>query len=108
MFIAHLFIQVAVLWCLIAIYSGSSGSSSSVQHESWVVIIGVAIVGIVSRLLLAGILGPFTDVIPLIALYFLVDKVCDLGRDKTIKICSFYVVIMIMLGIVGHILATPA
>jgi hypothetical protein len=69
--------------------------------------VGMIIVGFFSRLLLGGILGPFTGIISLIALYFLVDKICDLNRKITIKICIFYVVIMILFGIAGHILTMP-
>ena len=106
MSIINIFLQVGVLWFLITFYSRSTNSSSTLR-ETWIVVIGMLIVGLFSRLLLGGILGPFTGILSLIALYFLVDKICGLSRKITIKICVFYVVIMILFGIVGRILAMP-
>jgi hypothetical protein len=106
MYVINLFLQVGVLWFLITFYSRSTNSSSTLR-ETWIVIIGMIIVGFFSRLLLGGLLGPFTGILSLIALYFLVEKICDLSRKSTIKICVFYVVIMILFGIVGSILAMP-
>lgn len=106
MFMFGLFLQVGILWFLITLYSGSTNSSSSLR-ETWIVLIGMAIVGIVSRLLLQDILGVFTGIISIVALYFLVDKVCGLARKNTIKICVWYFLISFFVSIVGRILATP-
>ena len=106
MSIVNLFLQIGVLWFLITFYSRSTNSSSTLR-ETWIVVIGMLIVGLFSRLLLGGILGPFTGIPSLIALYILVDKVCGLSRKVTIKICVIYVVIMVLFGIIGRILATP-
>ena len=107
MFIFGLFIQVGILWFLITLYSNSTNSSTSLR-ETWIVILGVAIVGILSRLLLGGILSPLLlGILPLVALYFLVDKVCGLSQRNTIKICAWYLLISILINIMNYILTTP-
>jgi|AntAceMinimDraft_12_1070368.scaffolds.fasta_scaffold02818_2 hypothetical protein len=106
MFIFSLFLQVGILWFLITLYSNSTNSSTSLR-ETWIVVLGVATIGIVARFLLGGILGPFVGIINLIALYVLVDKVCGLPQRNTIKICAWYVLVSILVNIVSSILATP-
>ena len=106
MFILNILLQVGVLWFLITFYSRATKSSSTLR-ETWIVVIGVFIVGVISRFLLGWILGSFTGIISLIALYFLVDKVCGLSRKITIKICVFYTIIMVILGVIWKILTLP-
>lgn len=69
--------------------------------------IGVMIVSFVARLVLGGVLGPFVGLINIVALYYLVDKVCGLSQSATKKICIWYVVSLVVLGILGSILSTP-
>lgn len=106
MYIFSFFIQVGVLWFLITLYSGSHNSSASLR-ETWIVIIGVAIVSMLSRMLLGGVIGPLAGLVSLAALYVLVDKVCGLSRRNTIKICVWYLAVMILVRIVGSVLSTP-
>ncbi|MCW1883658.1 hypothetical protein OKA04_02890 [Luteolibacter flavescens] len=84
-----LFLQVGILWFLITLFTGSTSSSRSLT-ETWIVVIGMLIVSFLVRLLLGGILGPFTFVIEIAALYLLVDKVCGTRRNVTIRICAWY------------------
>lgn len=83
------FLSVGILWFLITFFSRSTSSTQSLT-ETWIVIIGMMIVNLLSRWLLGGILGPFTLLISVAALYFLVDKVCGTPRKATIKICAWY------------------
>jgi len=104
--ISNLFLQVGILWFLITLYSRSTNSASSLR-ETWIVVIGVMIVGLLARLILGGILGPFVGLINIVALYYLIDKVCGLSREATRKICIWYVVSLIILSILGYILSIP-
>ena len=104
--IFNLFLQVGILWFLITLYSRSTNSASSLR-ETWIVVIGVMIVGLVARWILGGILGPFVGLISIVALYYLVDKVCGLSQKATKKICIWYVVSLFILGILRYILSIP-
>ena len=99
------FLSVGVLWFLITLFTGSTDSSQSLR-ETWIVVIGMLIVSLLSRLLLGAVLGPFTVVIDIIALYLLVDKVCGTSRKKTIKICAWYFGISFMIGLFSLLLST--
>ncbi len=83
------FLSVGILWFLITLFTRSTSSSQSLT-ETWIVVIGMLIVGILSKWFLAGILGPFTVIIDIAALYLLVDKVCRTNRKTTIKICAWF------------------
>ncbi len=99
------FLSVGVLWFLITLFTGSTDSSQSLR-ETWIVVIGMLIVSLLSRLLLGGILGPFTVVINIAALYLLIDKVCGASRKTTIKICAWYCGISFVIGLLSVLLAT--
>ncbi len=101
-----IFIQVGVLWFLITLYSRSSSSSTALR-ETWIVVIGMLAVSLLCRFFLSNLLGPFVGLPSLIALYFLVDKVCGLSRAVTIKICVIYVAVMIFIGLVFGLLTMP-
>ena len=83
------FLSVGILWFLITLFTNSNNSSHSLT-QTWIVVIGMLIVGFLSKLLLAGFLGPFTVIVDIAALYLLVDKVCETNRKVTIKICAWY------------------
>ncbi|BCX47502.1 hypothetical protein HAHE_14100 [Haloferula helveola] len=89
MHIISTFLSVGILWFLITLFTRSTNASQSLT-ETWIVIIGMLIVGFISRLLLSGVLGPFTVIIDIAALYLLVDKVCGASRGVTIRICAWY------------------
>jgi hypothetical protein len=76
-----LFFQVGILWFLITLFTGSTDSSRSLR-ETWIVIIGMLIVGLLARFMLAALLGDLEILIDIVALlidiaalYVLVDKV---------------------------------
>lgn len=98
MHIIGTFLSVGILWFLITLFTRSTSSTQSLT-ETWIVVIGMLIVGFVSRLLLSGILGPFTLVVDIAALYLLVDKVCGTSRKVTIKICAWYFGISFLIGV---------
>ena len=87
--IIGLFLQVGILWFLITLFSRSTNSSQTLT-ETWIVVIGMLVVGVLTRWFLSGFLGPFTVIIDIAALYLLVDKVCGTSRKVTIKICGWY------------------
>ena len=96
MYIVGPFIQVALLWFLITVFTDSRDSSQSLR-ETWIVILGVFIVGVFSKLLLGEILGSLTFLIDVVALYFLVEKICEPRRGKTIRICIWYFVLSFLI-----------
>jgi uncharacterized membrane protein YuzA (DUF378 family) len=72
---------VGILWFLITLFTGSTDSSRSLR-ETWIVIIGMLIVGLLARFMLAALLGDLEILIDIVALlidiaalYVLVDKV---------------------------------
>lgn len=100
-----LFLQVGILWFLITFFTRSTNSSQSL-NETWIVVIGMLIVSVLSRLLLGGILGPFTAVINIAALYLLVDKVCGTNRKVTIRICACYLAVSFLFGLFFALLSS--
>jgi hypothetical protein len=99
-----LLFNVGILWFLITLFTRQTNSTVSLG-ETWMVIIGAMVVGIVSRLLLGGVLGPFVVIIDIIALYFLVDKVCGTPKQTTFKICGWYLGISFFSGLVAFFLS---
>lgn len=93
-----IFLQVGILWFLITLFTRSTSSSESL-NETWIVVFGMLIVSFLTRLLLGGILGPFTVVINIAALYLLVDKVCGTSRKVTVRICAWYFGISFLIGL---------
>jgi len=92
------FLSVGILWFLITLFTRSTSSSKSL-NETWIVVFGMLIVSFLSRLLLGGLLGPFTIIVNIAALYLLVDKVCDTDRRTTIKICVWYFGLSLLIGL---------
>ncbi|MDP0491212.1 MAG: hypothetical protein Q7Q71_09215 [Verrucomicrobiota bacterium JB023] len=95
MFIFTTFISVGILWFLITFFSGSTNSEQSLR-ETWIVILGVGMVGLIGRFLL----GPFAFLLEIVALYFLILKVCDLRRQIAMKICGYYLAISFLISLV--------
>jgi len=95
-----LFFQVGILWFLITLFSGSTNSDQSLR-ETWIVVIGMLIVGLLTRFLLPDLLSFAAILIDIVALYFLVDKVCGTSRKATIRICAWYLGISFMIGLVS-------
>lgn len=102
-FIAGTFTSVALLWLLITIFTRATSSSDSLT-ETWIVIIGMQIVHFFSRFLLVGLIGPFVFLVELAALYILVDRVCEIGRPRTIRICLWYVGLSFLMNLIFVIL----
>jgi hypothetical protein len=62
-----IFLQVGILWLLITLFTSSTDSSQSLR-ETWIVVFGMMIVGILTRLLFGGTIGPFTTIIDMVVL----------------------------------------
>jgi len=89
MTIFSIFISLALLWFLVTLFTRSTNSSQTLT-ESWIIVIGMLIVNLLSKLFLYHFLGIFTLVVNIIALYFLVDKICGTPKSITIRICAWY------------------
>ena len=101
------FLQVGILWFIITLFTRSTNSSQSL-NETWIVVIGMLIVSFLSRLLLGAILGPFTVIVEIAALYLLVDKVCGTSRKVTVKICAWYLGVSFLFGLFFALLSVWA
>ena len=56
------------------------------------------------RFTLVPFIAPFTVFIEMVALYFLVTKICELDRRRTLRICYWYVGILFSISLLMHIL----
>jgi hypothetical protein len=101
-----IFLQVGILWFLITLFTRQTKASVSLQ-ETWIVIAGAMFIGLLTRLFLSGILGPFTLIIDILVLYVLVDKVCGTARKTTMKICGWYLGISFLISISVSLLSRP-
>ena len=97
------FISVGILWFLITLFTRSTNSTHTL-NETWIVVIGMLFVNFLSDLLLGGFIGPFTAIVDIAALYFLVDKVCGTSQKITIKICAWYLGLSILVGVFFSVL----
>ena len=87
------FFDIALLWFFIVLFTRSTNADQSLT-ETFIVIIGVMLSGFIAWLLI----GPAALLIQIIALYFLVDKVCGWDRRTTLKICGWYLGTKLLLG----------
>jgi hypothetical protein len=99
-----LLLNVGILWFLITLFTRQTNSTVSLG-ETWIVIIGTVVVGVLSRLLLGGFLGPFVVIVDIMALYLIVDKVCGTPKKTTYRICGWYFGITFFLGVVSYFLS---
>lgn len=97
-------ISAAILWFLITLFTRSTNSSQT-QNETMIVVIGMAIVGILTRWFLSDFLGVFVVVVNIVALYVLVDKVCGASRAATIRICAWYFGLSFLINLFFHLMA---
>ena len=100
------FIDLGILWFLIALFTGSIDADKS-YRETWIVVFGVMIVGSVFRSLLGDSLGPLAIPFQLVALYYLVDWSCGTDRRTTLKICGWYLVASVVMSVACYFLTRP-
>ena len=100
MIIINAFIQVGILWFLITLFTGATNSSQTLTH-TWIIVIGMVLVSIITAVLLTILGLPELIGLPVKvgALYLLVDKVCQCSQQVTLKICGWYLGISFLLGI---------
>ena len=51
------------------------------------------------------LLGPLTFVVNVVALYFMVDKVCGTNKAVTIRICAWYFGISFLINVFFRLIA---
>ena len=100
------FLDLGILWSLIVLFTGSIDEEQS-YRETWIVIFGVMIVGIVFRSVLSESLRPLATPFQLVALYYLVDWSCGTDRKTTLKICGWYLVASLATGTASYFLTPP-
>ncbi len=98
--------SVAILWFLITLFTRSTNSSQTLT-ETWIVMIGMLMVSLLTKFLLGGVLGIFTLVLNVVALYFLVDKVCGASRAATIRICAWYFGLTFIINFFLNMMSQP-
>lgn len=100
-----IFISVGLLWILLLIYSPTTDANQS-RIETWSVVLAMQILRIIGGFVLIPFIGPLFIFVEVVALYFLVTKICDLDRSRTLRICFWYLGILFLLGLFMQILAT--
>ena len=100
------FLDLGILWFLIVLFTGSIDADQS-YRETWIVIFGVMIVGLVFRSLLGDSLRPLATAFQLVALYYLVDWACGTDRRTTLKICGWYLVASVAMSMAFYFLVRP-
>jgi hypothetical protein len=100
------FLDLGILWFLIVLFTGSIDEEQS-YRETWIVIFGVMIVGLVLRSVLSESLRPLATPFQLVALYYLVDWSCGTDRKTTLKICGWYLVASLATGTASYFLTPP-
>jgi hypothetical protein len=99
-------LDLGILWFLIVLFTGSIDADQS-YRETWIVIFGVMIVGLVFRELLGDSLRPLATPFQLVALYYLVDWSCGTDRRTTLKICGWYLVGSVVMSMAFYLLTPP-
>ena len=92
---AHMFgivLHFAILWFLITLFTRQTNAAQSTR-EAKIVYIAMGFVWLVTRLLLWVLMGPLVIAIEAVALYLLVDKVCETPKRITMRICIWYIVL---------------
>lgn len=100
------FLDLGILWFLIVLFTGSMEAVQSCR-ETWIVIFGVMIAGIVFRSLLGDSLRPLATPFQLVALYCLVGWSCGADRRTTLKICGWYLVASVVMRTAFYFLTRP-
>jgi hypothetical protein len=96
-------ISLTLLWILIALFN-KSGHPELDQREAQIVVMGVAIVGIIAWLLFGRIFRPAPALLQLVALFILVERVCETDRPTTIRICGYYLLVLFVLHFILRLL----
>jgi hypothetical protein len=105
MILIDVLIPAAILWFLITLFTRSRNSSRTLT-ETGIVVIGMLMVGLLTRWFLSDFIGLLTSAVNVVALYFLVDKVCGTSRAITIRICVWYFVISFFIGLFFRLMAS--
>ncbi|MBL9177730.1 MAG: hypothetical protein JNM65_06685 [Verrucomicrobiaceae bacterium] len=100
------FLDLGILWFLIVLFTGSIDADQS-YRETWIVIFGVMIVGLVFRSLLGDPLRPLATPFQVVTLYFLVEWSCGTDRKTTLKICGWYLVASVAMSTAFYFLTRP-
>jgi hypothetical protein len=98
--------DLGILWFLIVLFTDSIDEDQS-YREAFIVIFGVMIVGLISRLFLDPSLRWLATPIQLGALYFLVEWSCGTDRKTTLKICGWYLIASVAMGMACYFLTRP-
>ena len=106
MFTTGTFLDFAVLWFLIAIFTESSESEESVR-DTWIVVFGVGMAGMVSQWILGDSLRLLALPIEGITLYCLVEWSWGTERKITLKICGWYLGTSAVLKLAIYYLTLP-
>ena len=93
--------DLALLWFLIVYFTGSISSEHS-YRETWIVVFGTKIVGLVSSFALPDGFRELAAVAQLITLFYLVGWTCGTDGRTTLKICGWYLALGLILQIGFH------
>jgi hypothetical protein len=94
-------IDLALLWFLVVLFTGSISSEQS-YRETWIAVFGTKIVGLVSSFTLPDGFRDLGFVAQSLALFYLVTWACGTDRRTTLKICGWYLVVSLVFQIGFH------
>ncbi len=91
-FILQHFLPLGLVWVLIVIFTGSRDEDQS-YREALICASGLAVISMIFAWFLPDQITLLRYPIQVIALFFLVDRVCECSRATTWRITIWYVVI---------------
>ena len=109
-FILQHFLPLGLVWVLIVIFTGSRDEDQS-YREALICASGLAVISMIFAWFLPDQITLLRYPIQVIALFFLVDRVCECSRATTWRITIWYVVIslffLIAMNVISDILRQP-
>ena len=109
-FILQHFSPLLLLWVLIVIFTGSRDDEQS-YREALICTVGLAVISMVFAWLVPSPFNLLRFPVQLVALYFLVDRVCECSVATIWRIIIWYVVLSVLFWLLfeafSHFISQP-
>lgn len=106
MYIFGTLIEVAVIWLLIVVFTGSKNSEQD-QRTAWIIAMGIWGCGFLCGFLLPGIMELLGIPIQMLLFGYLLEKFAGTDRRTTVKICCAYLGFMLLFNVFFWLLSRP-
>lgn len=103
-FLLQHFVPLGLIWVLIVIFTGSRDSDQS-YREALICASGLAVISMIFAWVVPAPYNLLRYPVQLVALFFLVDRVCECSRSVTWRILIWYVVISVGFAILFSLVA---